>query len=247
MTYDSYHNILYGVPQVTDFLALLYNKAELAEAGITSPPATMADFEADAMRVVQNRAKDKATYGFETDGISYYALPFLYAFGGGMVDENNRIVVNSRGSVAGLTFLLHLPNYDGVMPHVNFSAESASSQMVRDFMNGKTAMIFDGPYDVKQILQSPSFFKDPGNLGIAPIPACPPSDDPIWQELMTTPTCQAGHTGSPLGGQSYAISAATDYPAEAASFISFMSEPKNQLAIAAMNDTATLAGRRLHP
>ena len=237
LTYDSYQGNLYGVPQVTDFLALLYNKKELQKAGITSPPATMADFEADTMKIVQHKAKDKATYGFETDGTSYDALPFLYAFGGGMIDKNNRIVVNSPGSAAGLTFLLHLQNHDGVMPHVNFSAESSSSQMVSDFMNGTTAMIFDGPYDVSQILQSPIFREDHGNLVIAPIPACPPSDAPVWQELMTTPTCQAGHTGSPLGGQSYAISAATDYPAEAASFISFMSQQNNQLAIAEKNDT----------
>jgi arabinogalactan oligomer / maltooligosaccharide transport system substrate-binding protein len=233
LQYDSYKGSLYGVPQVTDFLALLYNKKELAKAGITSPPATMADFEAAAIKVSRS---EKGTYGFETDGTSYYALPFLYAFGGGMIDKNNHIVVNSPGSAAGLTFLLHLQSVHGVMPHVNFSAESASSQMVSDFMNGKTAMIFDGPYDVSKILQSPIFRH--GNLVIAPIPGCPASDAPMWHEyLMTTPTCSAGHTGSPLGGQSYAISAATDYPAEAASFISFMSEPQNQLAIAEMNDT----------
>jgi arabinogalactan oligomer / maltooligosaccharide transport system substrate-binding protein len=237
LAYDYYQGNLYGVPQVTDFLALLYNKKELQEAGINSPPATMADFEADTMKIVQNKAKDKATYGFETNGTSYDALPFIYAFGGGMTDKNNHIVVTSPGSVAGLTFLLNLQNHDKVMPPPDFSEESASSQMVRDFMTGKTAMIFDGPYDVAQILKSPSFRKDHGNLGIAPIPACPSSYDPIWQELMTTPTCQAGYTGSPLGGQSYAISAATDYPAEAASFISFMSQQNNQLAIAENNDT----------
>lgn len=176
----------------------------------------MADFEADAINVVH---REKGIYGFETDGTSYDALPFLYAFGGGMIDQNNIIAVNSAGSVRGLAFLLELQKV-GVMPqHVNFSAESASA-MVNDFMNGKTAMIFDGPYDVSQILRGSSFFKDPGNLGIAAIPTGP-----------------AGQTGSPLGGQSYVISAATDYPAEAADFISFMSEPANQIAIAEANNT----------
>ena len=53
LSYDYYNGHLYGLPQVTDFLALLYNKAELKKAGITSPPATMADLESDAMKVVQ--------------------------------------------------------------------------------------------------------------------------------------------------------------------------------------------------
>jgi arabinogalactan oligomer / maltooligosaccharide transport system substrate-binding protein len=219
LTYDTYQGNLYGVPQVTDFLALLYNKAELQKAGITSPPATMTDFAADAIEVAQ---KEKGIYGFETNGSSYDALPFLYAFGGGMIDQNKQIVVDSPGSVQGLMFLLNLQKHHGVMPqHVDFSDEPASP-MVNDFMRGKTAMIFDGPYDLPQILLGRSFLKDPGNLGIAAIPTGP-----------------AGQTGSPLGGQSYVISAATDYPAEAADFISFMSEPRNQLAIAEANHTLT--------
>lgn len=218
LTYDKYQGNLYGVPQVTDFLALLYNKAELRNAGITSPPATMTDFKADALKVTQ---KNKGIYGFETNGSSYDALPFLYAFGGGMIGQKNQILVDSPGSVQGLTFLLNLQKVPGAMPqHVNFSDEPASP-MVNDFMSGKTAMIFDGPYDLPQILQGRSF-RDPGNLGIAAIPTGP-----------------VGQTGSPLGGQSYVISAATDYPAEAADFISFMSKPENQLAIAEANHTLT--------
>ena len=46
--------------------------------------------------------------------------------------------------------------------------------MVSDFMNGKTAMIFDGPYDVSQILKGRVFRENPGNLGIAPIPTLAP-------------------------------------------------------------------------
>ena len=51
-----------------------------------------------------------ATYGFETSGTSYYALPFLYAFGGGMFDQHNNILVDNTGSVKGLQFLLNLEN-----------------------------------------------------------------------------------------------------------------------------------------
>jgi arabinogalactan oligomer / maltooligosaccharide transport system substrate-binding protein len=89
-------------------------------------------------------------------------------------------------------------------------------------MEGKTAMIFDGPYDVKGILTgSKSVFKDnTGNLGIAPIPMGP-----------------GGQTGSPLGGQSYVIYAGTAHPAEAYKFISFMSSTSSQAAFAEANHT----------
>ncbi len=204
------------MPQVTDFLALLYNKHELAKADITDPPSTMADFEADAEKVVQQK---KAKYGFETGGTFYSALPFLYAYGGGMFDQDNKILVNSNGSVEGLQSLVNLEsNPDHAMPPgVDFS--NGLGNMVQDFMNGTTAMIFDGPYDVKQILTGSSF-KDAGNLGIAAIPTGP-----------------SGQTGSPLGGQSYVISAGTAYPAQAYQFIKFMSSTASQVKIAEANYT----------
>jgi len=211
--YDKYDGHLYGLPQVTDVLALLYNKAD-----IPSPPGTMASFEADVVGVVH---KNKAKYGFETDGEFYNTLPFLFACGGGMLDQrNNNILVNNAGSVEGLQFLLNLEsNTNHVMPSkVDFSKSSIDP--VTDFMTGKTAMIFDGPWDVSKILTGPSFKDNHGNLGIASIPRGP-----------------AGQTGSPLGGQSYVIYSGTAYPAEAYKFIEFMSSEPSQITIAEANHT----------
>jgi arabinogalactan oligomer / maltooligosaccharide transport system substrate-binding protein len=235
LAYDEYNGHLYGLPQVTDVLALLYNMKEFHAAGITSPPSTMAALEQDAEKVVQyDRGKPGSPlqYGFETNGESYYALPFLYAYGGGMFDQNNNIVVDSKRSVQGLEFLVYLQNNpDQVMPPVDYStgiSNNGISDMTTDFANGKTAMIFDGPFDVKDILGGPAFngkhesaFNgNNGNLGIASIPMGP-----------------HGHTGSPLGGQSYVISASTKYPHEAYEFIKFMSSESSQVAIAEKNYT----------
>ena len=168
LTYVTYGNHLYGLPEVTDVLALLYNKKELKEAGIT-PPRTMAGFKTAVAEVVQ---KKKATYGFETDGTFNKALPFLYACGGGLLDQHsNNILLNDPGSVSGLDFLLHLNNQGSVRPmHVNLTNGAAISPIVTDFRAGKTAMIFDGPYDTTQILKGSSFKSDHNNLGIAAIP-----------------------------------------------------------------------------
>ena len=42
--------------------------------------------------------------------------------------------------------------------------------VLSDFANGKTAMIFGGPYNLPEILAGRSFKNDPDNLGIAAIP-----------------------------------------------------------------------------
>jgi arabinogalactan oligomer/maltooligosaccharide transport system substrate-binding protein len=216
LSYDKYNGHLYGLPQVTDFLALQYNRAILAKAGITTPPATMADFEAAAIKIVKTKA---ATYGFETSGASYFALPFLWSFGGGMIDQHNNILVNDAGSVAGLNFLLKLQNVDKVMPSkVDFN--NGYNNMVNDFKTGKTAMIFDGPWEVSNILTGSAFSSDASNLGIAGIPKGP-----------------GGQTGSPVGGQSYVIYAGSAHPAEAYKFIAFMSSTASQVAIVKANHT----------
>lgn len=225
LNYDYYRGHLYGLPQVTDFLALLYNGAELKKAGIASPPSTMRNLENDAMRVVRNRA---ATYGFETDGTAYNVLPFLYAFGGGMFDKQGNILVDKSGSVAGLEFLLKLQNIDRVMPtRVNYSNGAPLTPAVADFRNGKTAMIFGGPYNIPEILAGAGFKGNSSNLGIAGIPACPAG----------IPTCRAGQTGTPSGGQSYVISVGTRHPFEAYKFISFMSSTASQVEITKANHT----------
>lgn len=224
LVYDEYKGGLYGLPQVINFLVLLYNKEELENAGITpQPPRTLAEFAHDAAQVMRNKQKDKATYGFEFGGTSYYALPFLYACGGGMFNQDGNILVNDAGSVAGLNFLVNLQKERvgtaPVMPQEkSFSAPPGN--MVLDFMKGKTAMIFAGVQDIKGILSSSAFNGNHSNLGIAPIP-----------------TGLAGQPDSPLGGESYVISAATAHPAEAYKFIEFMNLPPNQATLGNAGDT----------
>jgi arabinogalactan oligomer / maltooligosaccharide transport system substrate-binding protein len=221
LTYDKYDGHLYGLPEVTDVQALLYNKKELADAGITGLPQNMnmTQFKAYILRVAQ---KNKEEYGFETDGTFAKALPFLYACGGGILDQhNNQILLNDKGAVSGLDFLVHMQNEDNVkLVNVNLTNGEPISPVVSDFMNGKTAMIFDGSNDVPEILTGSSFSHDHGNLGIVGIPMGP-----------------AGQAVSPLGGQSYVISSGTAYPAEAYKFIEFMSSEPSQVQIAEANGT----------
>jgi arabinogalactan oligomer / maltooligosaccharide transport system substrate-binding protein len=176
----------------------------------------MTEFERDAKKIVQRKA---AKYGFETNGQGYYALPFLYAFGGGMFDQHNNILVNGNASVNGLKFLLKLQNVDKVMP-TNLEFSNGPTNLDNDFLSGETAMIFGGPWGISKIWTGSAFTGKHSNLGIADIPTGP-----------------SGQTGSPLGGQSYVISADTAHPSEAYRFISFMSSTASQVLIAKENHT----------
>ena len=115
LVYDEYKGHLYGLPQVTDFPTLLYNWNELKKLALLALPPPWRSLKNDAVEIVRHKA---AKYGFEFGGTSYYALPFLYACGGGMFDHHDNILVNNTGSAAGLNFLVKLQNADNpqVMP-----------------------------------------------------------------------------------------------------------------------------------
>ncbi|MBV8932464.1 MAG: extracellular solute-binding protein, partial [Kutzneria sp.] len=90
-----YDGKTYAVPQVTDTLALLYNKKMLAAAGVPVPTTW------DEVKAASTKLGLTRTLFINNDG--YYALPFIYAAGGDLLDvAAKKIVVNSAANVRGL-------------------------------------------------------------------------------------------------------------------------------------------------
>ncbi|MCD6640988.1 MAG: extracellular solute-binding protein, partial [Nocardioides sp.] len=89
----------YGVPQVTDTLGLMYNKALFEKAGIDAPPTTW-----DEVKTAAEALKSKAGVdGIYINSGGYFLLPFLYGEGADLVDtEAQEIVVNSQEAVTGI-------------------------------------------------------------------------------------------------------------------------------------------------
>ncbi|MBA3338414.1 MAG: extracellular solute-binding protein, partial [Geodermatophilaceae bacterium] len=70
----------YGIPQVTDTLALYYNRQMLEQAGV-EPPQTWAE-----VQTVAAALGGQNTLFMNNDG--YFALPFIYGAGGDLVDTD---------------------------------------------------------------------------------------------------------------------------------------------------------------
>ncbi len=213
LRYNQYKDHLWGIPQVTDCLALLYNKRMLAGAGV-DPPATMDDL----VRVAGTMTSPgKGRYGFFWRGDSYWLTPFIWAYGGGLIDEDDQqIHINDQGSVAGLNFYIALRDEYGVVPpEVDFANDY--DNMLVGFKTGKYAMIINGPWATADILAGEQF-SDPANLGVTRIPRGP-----------------AGY-GSPVGGHNYVIaSSCKDVPA-AYEFIHFLNQAEHQALFAQKNN-----------
>jgi arabinogalactan oligomer / maltooligosaccharide transport system substrate-binding protein len=203
-----YDGKTYGVPQVTDTLGLMYNKALFEEAGIEAPPTTW-----DEVREAAEALKGVGAEGIYINSGGYFLLPFMYGEGGDLVDvEAERIVVNSEENVRGISTAQDLVQSGAA---VEPDANDSYGTMMTLFKEGKVGMIINGPWEVANIDSDPAFggFE---NLGIAPVPA------------------GSAEPGAPVGGHNYVIYSGMDEEkADAAiAFVDFMASAESQAFIA---------------
>ncbi|MEU5978791.1 extracellular solute-binding protein [Streptomyces sp. NPDC047315] len=193
-----------GVPQVTDTLALLYNKEVFAKAGITKPPATWDEFIATAKTI---KEKTGVT-GTQLNPEGYFSLPFLYGEGADMLDVSaKKITVNSPEAVKGMETALKLARPDVALKPATTDGYVAAQTSFKD---GKIAMVINGPWSVSDDYSGKAF-KNKDNLGIANIPAG-----------------SSGKAAAPIGGHNYSVYRGSKNKDAAYLFVKFMASAKSQ-------------------
>lgn len=208
LAYTKYQNHIWGVPQVTDCLALFYNKKT-----VPKPPETLEQLVSMSKALTQG---DK--YGFFYRGDPYWFSPFIWAFGGDLIDSKSlEVKIDQKPAIDALQFLIDLRNkYKIVPPSVDFANDY--DNMMIGFKNGQYSMIINGPWSTADALKGPEFEKHPENLGVTRIPKGP------------------GGWGSPVGGHNYVIAANTQKLFASWDLINFLSRPENQARFALKNN-----------
>ncbi|MEU6712008.1 extracellular solute-binding protein [Nonomuraea sp. NPDC046802] len=202
-----YDGKTYAVPQVTDTLALIYNKRLLKEAGHTEAPKTVAELKQAALDVKEKTG----AAGLALNVDSYFLLPFMYGEGGDLLDvANKKVVVNSPANVKAIETVADLIS-SGAAPKPA-TTESYANAMTA-LKEGKAAMIYNGPWALSEIHQGKEF-QDKANLGIAPVPA------------------GSVKAGAPTGGWNLAIYAGSKNIPAAYEFVRFMTTAQAQAKIA---------------
>ncbi|MFI9647642.1 extracellular solute-binding protein [Streptomyces sp. NPDC052040] len=211
-----YEGKTYGVPLVTDTLALVYNKALFQKAGITEAPKTWDELKSDAAKVKDKTGVD----GYWGSTQSYYAQSFLYGEGTDTVDAaGKKITVDSAPAKKAYGTWLSL--FSGKGLHAADTTADAYAHIQDAFVNGKVAAIVQGPWEITNFYQG-SAFKDKSNLGIATVPAG-----------------STGKPGAPTGGHNLSVYAGSDkaHQDAALTFVNFMTSAKSQETIALKNST----------
>jgi arabinogalactan oligomer/maltooligosaccharide transport system substrate-binding protein len=211
-----YDGKTYGVPLVTDTLALVYNKALFEKAGLDGAPTTWADLKTDAGTIKKKTGVD----GYWGSTQAYYAQSFLYGEGTDTVDADaKKITVASPEAKKAYKTWQGL--FDGNGLHKADTTADAYAHIQDAFVNGKVAAIVQGPWEITNFYKG-SAFKDKGNLGIATVPAG-----------------SSGKAGAPTGGHNLSVYAGSDKAHQDASlkFLKFMTSAKSQETIALKNST----------
>ncbi|MEU1202242.1 MULTISPECIES: extracellular solute-binding protein [Streptomyces] len=206
----------YGVPFVTDTLALVYNKALYKKAGITEAPKTWADLKTAAATIKKKTGVD----GYWGSTQAYYAQSFLYGEGTNTVDADaKKITVNSPEAKKAFGTWQGL--FSGKGLHKADTTADAYAHIQDAFVNGKVASIIQGPWEITNFYKG-SAFADKANLGIATVPAG-----------------STGKAGAPTGGHNLSVYAGSDKAHQEASlkFVKFMTSAKSQSTIALKNST----------
>ncbi|MEV0680834.1 extracellular solute-binding protein [Actinosynnema sp. NPDC050436] len=200
-----YDGRTYGVPQVTDSLALFYNKKLLADAGV-EPPRTWDEVKAASAKLGGEKA-------FFINNDAYYALPFIYGAGGDLVDAPaKKIVVNSAANAKALRTAKGL--LDAKAATTALDPANSYNNMQAAFSSGEVAMVVNGPWSVADYLKGAAF-SDKANLGIAPVPGE-----------------TAGRGSAPVGGHDYVVRQGTKAKDAALKLVTCLNGVESQVRVA---------------
>ncbi|MEZ0112998.1 arabinogalactan oligomer/maltooligosaccharide transport system substrate-binding protein [Catenulispora sp. EB89] len=208
---DHYNGKIYGVPQVTDTLSLLYNKDLLAKAGITTAPKTWDELKTDSLQIKAKTGVD----GTFLNAASYYLLPFIYGEGGDIIDASaKKITVNDATALKAVGIAQDLVKSGAAVTDVT---KDGYNNMQTAFKDGKVAMVVNGPWSTADDLKG-SAFSNADNLGIATVPA------------------GSVKAGAPVGGHNLVVYAGSKNLDASYLFIAYLNDAQNQATIAAKNN-----------
>jgi multiple sugar transport system substrate-binding protein len=176
----TYNGKVYGFPILSSARALFYNKTLFSQAGISSPPKTWDEFEADAKKIT---ALGGGVVGYaEPLGPEEAQAEFaMWMFnGGGDWQSGGKWSINSPQNVATLQFLKKLANDDKVT-QPNPGKTNRTDGAFKLFESGKAGMV----------------------IGFSPLAAELDKAAKVQYAVVPMPTKQAGGTPSTLAVEDY--------------------------------------------
>ena len=210
-----YQGSTYAMPFDGETTGIFYRTDMFKAAGISSPPTTWDEFQADAAKLTDTAKKQ---YGFIEFGpeSEYYWEPFLWEAGGHLMSQDGKtITFDSPEGIKAANFYVGLRKYS---PPDYYSSNSWDGRVA--FATGKVAMYEAGAWFGGQM--KTEFPKIDGKWSVAPMPTGPAG-------CATT-----------IAGDSLAVFSQSKYPDAAWMWIEFLTQPDNMKTWTFGSPTTTL-------
>ncbi len=144
---------------------MFYDKTTLKDAGITSAPKTIAEFNAAAAKLKATAGVKNAVYNEWGNGDWLGFFSWLYSSGGSFYDAKCNVTINNATAVSALTQYKKLyTDFDAPKPGV------ADWSMNDNIKSGKYGIGFSGNFQASGYY---TYYKDYKNWAVAPVPAAP--------------------------------------------------------------------------
>ena len=199
---NTWHGGLFALPWFID-VGMLYWRTDLAARA----PADFATLSSEAGQ--PGPPSGFVWQGARYEGLVTVFLEHLGGFGGSILDNRGRVVVDSEPAVRALTYMRDGIHRNGSVPGDVLSFQEEHTRFA--FQNGRARFMRNWPYAVP-LLNDPSQSAVVGRFAVAPMPAAP-----------------GGTSTAALGGSQLAINAHSRQPAQAWALISYLLEPAQMI------------------
>jgi multiple sugar transport system substrate-binding protein len=136
-----YQNSMYGLPYDGESTGLFYRTDLFKAAGITSPPKTWDEFQADAQKLTNPAAKQYGYIVFAPES-AYYWYPWLWQGGGNLLSKDGKqVLFDDDAAKQAADFYVGLTKYS---PKDFLNSNSYDGRVA--FASGKVAMYMAGAW-----------------------------------------------------------------------------------------------------
>jgi multiple sugar transport system substrate-binding protein len=197
---------LYALPWFID-VGMLYWRTDLMAA----PPDSLESLAETSTSLI---AAQRVPMGLVWQGARYEGLitnfvEHLGAFGGAILDDQGRVVVDSEAAVRALTYMRDSIHVDGIVPSAALTWQEEHTRFA--FQNGQAAFMRNWPY-AYALLADEEESQVAGRFAVAPMPGA-----------------AGGAPTAALGGSTLAINAFSDQPEDAYRLIEFLLQPQQMI------------------
>ena len=154
-----------AVPLYSLAYGLYYNKAQFAAAGITSPPSTWDEFEADAKKLTTPSHWGLALEAGSVSETIHSIFTLGQQQGGSFYDSSGKPTFDTPQNVAGIMQYVNFMQTDKIV-NPSDAEYSQGTEALKDFATGKASMLF---WQASQgsLIQ---LGMNPADIGVAPVP-----------------------------------------------------------------------------